>query len=160
MICRKLESCVISELSGKTFLECSNSKMKCIESSDKRSAVRCEEKRKKYVFENTLQSHVISYKMDGGIIVLDASVPGGTSKCDYLYVVDMAERAAILTELKGVDVGTALKQIYGTLLLYQDCLKKFSHVYGRIIVTSSTPNLKATPDYVNLVKLIRKTSVT
>jgi hypothetical protein len=36
-------------------------------------------------------------------------------------------------------------------------LKKFSHVYGRVIVTSSTPNLKASPDYVNLVKLIKKT---
>ncbi len=157
MICGKLELCVNGELSGKTFLKCDNGRTKCIESSDKRSAVRCEEKRKKYVLENTLKSHVILYRMDGGIIALDAAVPEGTSKCDYLFVVNMAEQAAILTELKGVDVSKALKQIYGTLLLYQDFLKKFSHVYGRVIVTSSTPNLKASPDYVNLVKLIKKT---
>ena len=33
---------------------------------------------------------------------------------------------------------------------------KFGHVYARAIVTSSTPNLKASPEYVNLARMIRK----
>ena len=34
--------------------------------------------------------------------------------------------------------------------------RKFGHVYARAIVTSSTPNLKASPEYVNLERMIRK----
>ena len=33
---------------------------------------------------------------------------------------------------------------------------KFGHVYARAIVTFSTPNLKASPEYVNLERMIRK----
>lgn len=145
MICKNLESCVNEELSGKKYLKCGNNKEKCIQSSDNRSAVKCEEKRKKYILENTMRNHVISYKMDGGIIVADASVPEGTNKCDYLYIVNSAEKSAILTELKGVDVPKALKQISGTLILYKDFFRKFSHVYGRAVVTSSTPEPESQP---------------
>ena len=33
---------------------------------------------------------------------------------------------------------------------------KFGHVYTRVIVISSTPSLKASPEYVNLERMIRK----
>lgn len=46
MICKNLESCVNEELSGKKYLKCGNNKEKCIQSSDNRSAVKCEEKEK------------------------------------------------------------------------------------------------------------------
>ncbi len=41
-------------------------------------------------------------------------------------------------------------------LLYKNVFCKFGHVYARAIVTSSTPNLKASPEYVNLERMIRK----
>ena len=49
-----------------------------------------------------------------------------------------------------------MKQIQATLIQYKEFFKKFPHVYGRIIAVSSTPDLKASPSYVNLVKLIKK----
>lgn len=40
-----------------------------IETSDRRSAVKCEENKKGDVLENTKKNHVILYKVEGGIIV-------------------------------------------------------------------------------------------
>lgn len=156
MICRKLEKCVSDKLSGVQNTQCDNNKTKCIESSDKRSEVKCEENRKKYVLVNTKKRHVISYKVDGGIVVEDQGVPQGTSKCDYMLIDNDDELTAILVELKGVDVPKALKQISGTLVLFKEFFKEFSQVYARVIVASSTPNLKATPGYVNLAKTLHK----
>ena len=156
MICRKLEKCISRELQSNSLEKCDNNRKNCIESSDKRSAVKCEENKKRYVLENTMKNHVILYKMDGGIIVEDRSVPLNTSKCDYLFVIDDAALTAVLTELKGVNVSKALTQLKGTLLLYKNIFCKFGHVYARAIVTSSTPNLKASPEYVNLERMIRK----
>ena len=65
------------------------------------------------------------------------------------------EREAILTELKGVDVTHSSKQIDGTLSQFKALFSTFNHVYGRVVVTSSTPNIKASPNYVNLVKKLR-----
>ena len=130
--------------------------MNCIESSDRRLKVKCEENKKRYVLENTKKNHVVLYKMDGGIIAEDKSVPLNTSKCDYLFVIGDATPTAVLTELKGVNVAKALIQLKGTLLLYKNVFCKFGHVYARAIMTSSTPNLKARTEYVNLERMIRK----
>lgn len=158
MICQRLKACVDGELSDKPISICdNNNRTHCIESSDRRASIKCEEKGKKYILVNTAKNHVISYKMDGGIITVDKTVPEGTGKCDYLYVVNADAPFAILTELKGVNVRKSLKQLYSTLILYKEFFKQFSHVYGRAIVTSSTPDLKASPEYVNLVRLIRQT---
>lgn len=157
MICRKLEECIKGELQSNSLEKCDNkNRMNCIESSDRRSAVKCEENKKKYVLENTKKNHVILYKVDGGIIAEDKSVPLNMSKCDYLFVIGDAILIAILTELKGVNVQKALIQLKETLLLYKNVFCKFEHVYARAIVTSSTPNLKASPEYVNLERMIRK----
>ncbi len=62
MICRKLEECINGELQSNSLEKCGNkNRMNCIESSDRRSAVKCEENKKKYVFENTKKNHVILY---------------------------------------------------------------------------------------------------
>lgn len=95
--------------------------------------------------------------MDGGVIVVDKTVPPNTNKCDYLYVINNIGLTAILTELKGVNTAKSLEQLKGTLLLYKNVFKNFNHVYGRAIVTSSTPNLKATPAYTNLQTMLRQT---
>ena len=156
MICRKLENCIYEELRSNSLEKCDNkNRMNCIESSDTRSAVKCEENKKRYVLENTKKNHVILYKMDGGIIAEDKSVPLNTSKCDYLFIIGDAT-PTVLTELKGVNVPKALSQLKGTLLLYKNVFCRFEHVYARAIVTSSTPNLKASPEYVNLERMIRK----
>ncbi len=157
MICKKLEECINGELQSNSLEKCDNkNKMYCIESSDRRKAVKCEEHKKRYVLENTKENHVILYKMDGGIISEDKSVPLNTIRCDYLFVIGDATPNAVLTELKGVDVSKALNQLKGTLLLYKSVFCKFGHVYARVIVTSSTPNLKASPEYVNLERMVRK----
>ncbi len=157
MICRKLEECINGELQRNSLRKCDNkNRMNCIESSDRRSAVKCEENKKRYVFENTKKNHVILYKMDGGIIVEDKSVPLNTSKCDYVFIIGDATASVVLTELKGVNVSKALIQLKGTLLLYKSVFCKFGHVFARAIVTSSTPNLKASPEYVNLERMIRR----
>jgi len=157
MICNKLKDCTKEQFAGRAVLKCANSNVKCVESSDMRSKVKCEERKKKYILENTMKNHVVSYRMDGGIIRLDKSVPEDICKCDYLILVHGKEDVAILVELKGVNVAHALKQIQGTLMLFKDYFTEFSHVYGRVVVTSAAPNLKATPDYVNLIKMLRKT---
>ncbi len=157
MICSKLEECINGELQSNFLEKCDNrNRANCIESSDRRSVVKCEENKKRYVLENKKKKHVILYKMDGGIIVEDKFVPLNTSKCDYLFVIGDATPTAVLTELKGVNVSKALIQLKGTLLLYKNVFSKFGHVYARAIVTSSTPNLKASPEYVNLERMIRK----
>ena len=116
MICRKLEECINGELQSNFLEKCDNkNRMDCIKSSDRRSVIKCEENKKRYVLENTKK-----------------------------------------TILKGVNVPKALIQLKGTLLLYKNVFCKFGHVYARAIVTSSTPNLKASPEYVNLARMIRK----
>lgn len=157
MICSRLPLCAKAQFEEKGISECmNNNSARCIESSDRRSKVKCEERKKKYILENTKRNLVISYKMDGGIIVLDRTVPDGTCKCDYLFLINGSQNTAVLVELKGVDVSHALKQIHGTLINFRDFFRTFHHTYGRIIVTSSVPNLKASPDYVNLVRMIRQ----
>ena len=114
MICNRLELCVEEVLSGKHPEKCGNHSEQCIVSADRRSEIKCEEKKKKYILENSMKNQVISFRMDGGIIVVDSSVPDKLNKCDFLFVVHSQERSAILIELKGMDVPKALKQIQET----------------------------------------------
>ncbi len=80
MICNNLKECINEQLSGVHLGECDNkNKNTCIESSNSRSAVKCEEHSKKYVYENSKRNHVILYNMDGGIIVEDRTVPPNTN---------------------------------------------------------------------------------
>lgn len=154
MICNSIAECIEMQLSGNIKVKCPNDIDMCVQSSDKRSKVKCEEKRKKYILNNTQKNHIIAYKMDGGIISEDKSVPNETGKCDFMLVINGEEKTAILVELKGVDVGHGLNQIIETINRYDSFLKTISHVYARLVVRSSAPQIKATPSYVNLTKLI------
>lgn len=156
MICNKLKMCVASIFEGETQPQCSDVQRNiCIKSSDKRPYVSCGEQKKTYILGNSMKNHVISYKMDGGVIIEDKTVPFGTNKCDFLFVIRGEERVAILIELKGRNIAHALKQISGVLDLYKDFFATCHGVYVRIIATSSTPNLKASPEYVNLLRKIK-----
>lgn len=157
MICNYLQQCINNESQQNTTHACpNNNHASCIESADRRREVKCEENHKKYILVNTLNRYVISYKMDGGIIVVDRTVPNGTNKCDYLYTVftESNTRDAVLIELKGKDIPKALDQIKSTLQLFPDVFRTCTHVYGRIVVTSSFPNLKSRPEYVNLSRTL------
>jgi len=157
MICNKLELCITKEISGEHIHGCPNILTRCIKSSDKRSEVKCEEKKKRYIYENTMKNTVVLYRMDDGIVTVDAFVPEKVCKCDYLLAANIeGENMAVLVELKGIDVAKALEQIQGTLKLYEKVFRKFSHVYGRVVVASSVPNLKASPKYVNLAKILQQ----
>lgn len=156
MICNQLSTCIAQEHAGNINHLCVNrNRNDCIESADRRSKVKCEEKNKKYIFDNTLNNFVVSYKIDGGVVVEDSSVENGTNKCDYLYMICEEEQKAVLIELKGVDVAKALKQIKATLLLFQDVFEECENVYGRLVVMSAMPDLKARPEYVTLAKILR-----
>lgn len=150
MICGNLEKCIARTIKGEEPEKCDNRKDECIESSDERSSVKCEEKKKRYILNNTQKKHIVSYKMDGGIICVDATVPAQTPKCDYLYVVEGEKPAVILVELKGVDVKKAMVQIDSTLRLFPHLFRSCSNVYGRVVVASSIPRLKAEPSYLKL----------
>ena len=157
MICDKFGECIEAQLKDSSLKQCANRNSgECIEVSDNRPSVKCEERKKKYVLDNTEKNHVILYKMDGGVIVEDKTVMQGTNKCDYLFVIGGVDKRAILTELKGVDVPKSLEQLKGTLSQYASVFRGFKQVYARVIVTSSTPTLKATPAYVNLERLVRQ----
>ena len=93
---------------------------------------------------------MISYKMDGGIIVMDKTVPPETLKCDYLYAINGEQPEAILIELKGTDVAHSLDQMSETLDRFRPFFATMAHVYGRAVVTSSVPNILANPRYAKL----------
>lgn len=157
MICKNLKDCIEQEVLGKEKRGCVHRRDACICSADRRSEVKCEEHRKKYILKNTKGSLILCYKMDGGIIVLDKSVPAEQKKCDYLYIIFEKEnfKSAVLTELKGVNIGKALEQLHSTLGLFPEVFKNCEHVYARAVVTSSMPNLRARPEYVKLMKLLK-----
>lgn len=157
MICDKLEDCINGELEQASLNECCNKDRKrCIQYSDKRKYAKCEENGKKYTLENTDEKRVVLLSMDGGVIALDKTVPEGTNKCDYLYVIGEDKETAILTELKGVDVKKAFRQITGTLEMYKKVFAGFQRTYGRVVVSSSTPDLKASPEYVKLATMLAR----
>lgn len=153
MICNRLSRCIDNEINGINS-SCSNRKI-CIKCADMRSNVKCEENRKIYNLENPDKLLIVLYLMDGGVIQEDALVPPNTHKCDYMFVIT-EEKRVVLTELKGVDVKHALEQINGTIDIYKDYFKMCEAVYGRVIVSSSTPKLNATPQYTKLQMKLKR----
>ena len=57
MICNQLSTCIAQEHAGNINHLCVNrNRNDCIESADRRSKVKCEEKNKKYILDNTLNN--------------------------------------------------------------------------------------------------------
>lgn len=155
MICRKLASCAEKSVKGQIPDKCDNDRGTCVVSCDDRLYVKCEEKKKKYTLVNTQKKTIVSYKMDGGIVYMDVAVPEQTARCDYLYVINGEKPTVVLTELKGVDVRKAMNQINSTLDLFDSFFRKCSKIYGRIVVSSSIPKIRATPEHVKLQKKLK-----
>lgn len=126
----------------------------CIVFSDTRSRAKCEENARKYTIVNSLGEHIALYHIDGGVIKDASSQHCSMSRCDYLFVI--SGKKQVFTELKGVDVGKALDQIYNTLDLLGDEIVKEVEVYGRIVVASATPRLSASPKFTRLQTRLKK----
>ena len=154
MICKKLKECYECERNGSRIKKCENNNHdNCVKVFADRPKIKCEEKGKKYTLENTNKNHVISYKIDDGVIVKDKSVSDEIRKCDYGFFID--KETAILIELKGCHSKDAIEQIGQTLTLFKGFLKEFSHVYARIIVASNAPK-KMNPKRLELEKRLRQ----
>jgi len=166
MNCNNLEKCIIDNLNSNAINDCQGNSNVCIKSSDKRTYVKCEENRKIYNYKNISKKHIISYKIDGGVIQQSSADTEGQARCDYLYIINnMGGKIntiqnsvdAILIELKGVNIGKAIKQIEATLNLFKNVFDKCEHVYGRVVMQSGFgPMLYTTPDYVRVRKKIEK----
>ena len=151
MICNKLTQCYKKRIYNKVLSDCSNPNVKCVLFSDDISRPKCEEKGKTYILDNTMNNHVVCFKVDGGIIADDKNVPQRTERCDYMFCINNHDDlCVILIELKGTNVSKALEQLHKTCELYKDFLKSFPLVVCRAIVTNSVPKIKSAPEYVKL----------
>ena len=157
MVCNKLEECYAALKNNINISGCVNDKDTCIEFSDTRTNPKCEENGKKYIINNEKNYRVTLYKIDGGVIVVDKTVPSDLTKCDYLFCIQKEEKdIAVLVELKGTDVQKALKQIRATYEMFKSFLNKFDVVNCRVIVTNATPKIYATPAFVSIQRELKR----
>jgi hypothetical protein len=82
---------------------------KCREFEDKRTYIVCEENRTKITFHNSAKTIVAKIRIDGCVIADNA-----VKKCDYLLLCAEIKKA-VLVELKGNKVATAIEQLSATL---------------------------------------------
>jgi hypothetical protein len=82
---------------------------KCCDFTGKKKLIVCEENRSIITFHNITEETVAKIRVDGCVIP-DKTV----KKCDYLLLCEVLEKA-VLVELKGNKVGTAIEQLSATL---------------------------------------------
>lgn len=120
----------------------------CVVSCDNRKNIVCQENKKIYTLINTRKTIVNNYHIDGGVIK-----DNNVKKCDYLvFVVD--KKVAILVELKGSQIKTALEQLNSTMDLLHENLHNCK-IYARI-VGSHIPAIYNTPEAIKLKKKLQK----
>lgn len=130
---------------------------KCILSCDKRPRITCRDRGKTFTILNTVGNNAINYRMDGGIIKSDKTVPEGIRKCDNAVILDGDKRVAVLVELKGEQISSGISQLYETYNRYREVFAVFSRIYARCVTNRRIPpNLKATPEYRKLMIAIGK----
>ena len=130
---------------------------KCILSCDKRSRITCRDQGKTFTILNKAGNIAINYRMDGGIIKSDKTVPAGIRKCDNVVILDGDKRVAVLVELKGEQISSGISQLYETYNRYREVFDVFGRIYARCVTNRRIPpNLKATPEYRKLMIAIGK----
>lgn len=160
MICNKWKECIhdVTEFSEKN-VPCKMHKMDkgfCILSCDKRTRIVCSDHGKKYTLVNRGGTIAINYRMDGGIIKEDKSVPLGTKKCDNVIILPKGEMIAVLVELKGNDVRHAMHQLSDVLKEFSNVFCECGKIYARCATNRNIPNILAEPEYVKLKRSIGK----
>ncbi|WP_418894074.1 hypothetical protein [Limibacterium fermenti] len=125
-----------------------------IEFRDRRSKVVLEDKkggRVSYQGINKEEKELIAYRIDGGIMK-----DGTGLKCDYgLYTV--SSDVLRLIELKGSDLGKAIKQIKHTLrYLLGDSILGVNVIHGRMVLSKArTPDLYSSEEK-ELIKILKQ----
>lgn len=144
MICNKLRECI----NGKQD-ECKE----CVEFTDKREKVKCEERSKKYTLINTdNRKEIRKYNLDGGIVKNEI----GFKACDNLLIVYDTEMVkAIFVELKGSDYKHAVEQLKKTIQYFEPQLKNCD-IYARIVHTQGVPRIKNSGLQIDLERIVRK----
>lgn len=158
MICERWGTCIEECVRNGKPAKCTNHHKyveKCILSCDKRSRVTCSDHGKTYTIINKGKKLAINYQMDGGIIKLDKHVPVGVKKCDNVVVLNGSTNAAVLVELKGVQVSDGINQLYETYSRYRNVFSTFNKIYARCVTNRRIPpDLRATPGYKKLMSAI------
>lgn len=62
MICKQITECADAQFAGKHIKKCTNARVTCVESSDCHTNVKCEERGKKYILENTRKERLFPIK--------------------------------------------------------------------------------------------------
>ncbi|MCI8392081.1 MAG: hypothetical protein HFI35_15750 [Roseburia sp.] len=146
MICKQLGLCI--EDKNKAC----RTETDCIEFTDKRTSVKCEEKRKKYCLNNDRGARIRKYHVDNGIVKNERE----QWACDNLLAVyDGDQTGMIFVELKGTDFKHAVEQTYETIVRFLPELKH-KKLYGRIVHTQGVPRLGNSGPIVDLERLLRK----
>ncbi len=125
---------------------------KCIDFLDNRSRIKCEEKGKTYILDQSKECprhEIIKFFVDKGIITdPEAST---NYKCDNALLV-RDSGIVVLVELKGSDTHHAIKQLSATLL-QKDLYPAWSsqrRVFGRVVCRSTPPRIQNTDEYMDL----------
>lgn len=138
---------------------------KCIEFLDRRSQIKCEEKGKTYILDQSKiypRYEVIKFFIDKGVITdPEAST---IDKCDNVVLIKDAGVSegrggtAILVELKGVDTKHALEQLSATLnqQQLQSLWDNQRRVFGRVVCRSTPPRIRNTEEYMSVKEAFYK----
>lgn len=146
MVCKQLAACI-----GDTNEPCKKEKI-CIDYTDDRSTVKCEEKRKRYLLNNDLEKvRIRKYKLDKGIVKNEP----GFDACDNLLIIyDGTDPKLVFVELKGTDLKHAVAQVYKTIQYFGTQLKK-NRIYARIVHTQGIPRIGNSGQQVDLASAVR-----
>lgn len=88
---------------------------------------------KKFILNNTSGKTICRVRVDN-CLIKDQTI----KKCDFLFNVEEEDKF-FLVELKGVDLGTAIKQIESTFDIVNQKIKVTASNYTGIIVSSAVP---------------------
>ncbi len=123
-----------------------------MEYTDRRSCVKCEQNRKKYLLNNDRGMQIRKYEMDGGIV----SKEPGFDACDNLLVLyEKNEIRLVFVELKGTDLKHAFEQIYHNIRHFESGLEA-NRCYARIVHTQGVPKIRNSSGQIQLERLVRK----
>jgi len=122
----------------------------CIQYSDNRSILECNEKGKSYKILNSNGKRISKVKVDGCV-----SQDEGEKRCDYLFLSEGEEvKQVIFVELKGGRLKDALQQIIDTVEYLREVFKDFKKK-GRIIGSRDIPRFENNPEFKKLHKLLQ-----
>ncbi len=126
---------------------------KCIEFHEQRKVCIASEKGKIFRLNNISNYGIKKVKIDKCLKRAKAE-----KTCDYLMEIEIAKRV-IFIELKGRDLGHALKQLYSTIIYLKGEFKNYQFD-ARIVGSRDAPGFINTSDYIRLEKEVRRTKGT